>query len=181
MTVVSKAGTEAVEPIAVPVAAVAAAYQWALAHARHRCRGNAEAEDELIDAATNAVMWSIAHCNDGATFPQQCKAAVRLWVSRQIGRIVRKRKNRPTGVPLVDGLTCREAKPVRPILIEELPADIGFIVRLYFVDGYAVRDIGLLVGLGHNTVARKLHLAAEMIAAGRMAPERAKGQKVMGR
>lgn len=174
MTVVNESGTAAVEPVQVPEQAVAAAYKWALSHARSRTRGNHEVEDELHDAATNAVMWSVAHCTDATTFPQQCKAAVRLWVSRQVGRITLKRRNRPERHELPKGLVGRDEKPVRPLLIEDLPEDLAFIVRLHTVDGFTVREIGLLTGMGHNTAHRKLQKAAELLAAGRIVPERAK-------
>lgn len=163
--------------VAILDADIAAVYEWALSHARSRTRGDWSAADELADAATDAVLWSIQHCKDATTFRQFAKQAVRRWVGRQIGRIVKKRNNRPAGAPLPEQVEGREAKPVRPMLIEELPEDLAFLVRLYMVDGYTVREAGALCGIGHNTAARKLKQAAELLAAGRIAPERRKGEK----
>lgn len=45
------------------------------------------------------------------------------------------------------------------------------------VDGFNLRDCGLLLGCSQNTVKRRLVQAAELLAPGRMRPERKKGTK----
>ena len=163
---------------------IKAAYERGLAQARQRAGGNSDVEQELIDAATSAVMWALEHCRDATTFRQFAASAVRRWIGRQLHRI--KLKNRPNmqGIDAQDGaerrfdyLAARDAKPERPMLIEDLPEELGFVVRLYMVDGYTLRDIGMLVGKSPNTVALMLKEAASMLAPGREAPTRNNGEK----
>jgi hypothetical protein len=45
------------------------------------------------------------------------------------------------------------------------------------VDCYNLREIGLLVGQSPNTVDQKLKKAAALLAEGRIAPDRRKGEK----
>lgn len=164
-------------------AAIEKAYSWACEHARTRAVGGSEVEDELTDAATNAVLWAIQRCTNADTFTNFAKAAVRRWVARQAHRIKLKRRNRPRAADphhegTVDDARARQGKPTKPTLIQELPEDLAFVVRLYMVDGYSMREIGLLVGCSPNTVDLKLKRAAALLNDGPLvAPVRRNGEK----
>ncbi|AWM40271.1 Sigma-70, region 4 [Gemmata obscuriglobus] len=169
--------------VAVPDAAIAAVYEWACGHARYRAKGATEVEDELTDAATNAVMWAIKNCTDATTFENFAKAAVRRWVWRQMHRIKRKRANRPraadpTTEGTIESMCARTEKPVRPVLMDDLPEDLAFIVRLYLTDGFSMREIGLLTGRSPNTVQVHLTKAAKLLHDGPLVtPSRRNGEK----
>lgn len=169
-------------PVPVPEAAIASAYSWAIEHARIRARGGSEVEDELTDAATSAVLWAIQRCTNPATFENFAKAATRRWVARQLNRIKLKRERRPRADPVdelgVEDLHQRATKPVRPVLIDDLPEDLAFLVRLYTQDAFTLREIGLLTGQSPNTVDIKLKAAALLLWDGiRILPTRPTGQK----
>ncbi|MBP3959449.1 sigma-70 family RNA polymerase sigma factor [Gemmata sp. G18] len=159
-----------------------AACDWAMSFARKRARGSSEVEEVLIDAATDALMWCRTNCTNADTFIGFAKAAVRRWFGRALHRLKLRRSNRPAVVSLEHDVARRRVEqPAKPVLIEDLPEDIAFIVRLYMVDGFSLREIGHLTNQSHDTVARQLHRAAELLAPRRMRPQRANGQKCLSR
>lgn len=156
---------------------LAAAYTSALAHASRSARGSHELVELLTDAATDAVLWSLGHCTCATTFPGFARSAVCRWVSRGLSKAAAKRHNRPHIGALPEQVESRYEKPTQPLLMTDLPEDLAFVVRLYMIDGYNCRDIGLLTNQSHNTVNLKLKRAAEILAEGRIKPERRKGEK----
>lgn len=66
---------------------------------------------------------------------------------------------------------------VQPLTIADLPEELAFTVRLFVVDGYTLRDCGMLLGVSHDTVARRLREAAKLLAPGRIAPVPRSGQR----
>lgn len=168
--------------VEIPDAVLQEAYQWALRQAQSKAQRQQDIAEEMLDAATDAVLWCVERCTSVETFKGFVRATVQRWLSRKVAKARMKCAHRvPVGVitdEIRDGLESRNEKPAAPLLIEDLPEDLAFIVRLYMVDGYNCRDIGLLVNQSHNTVNLKLKRAAEMLAAGRMdKPERRKGEK----
>jgi DNA-directed RNA polymerase specialized sigma24 family protein len=154
-----------------------AAYDWALAFARTRARGSSEVEEVLIDAATDALMWAQRQCTDAFTFVPLAKSAVRRWFGRALHRHKLKKNNRPGCGGLPEQVEGRHEKPTKPMLIEDLPDDLAFVVRLYMIDSFTCREIGHLTGRSHDTVSRMLKQAALIIGAGREVPSRRNGEK----
>jgi|GEM_PF-6375750 len=165
--------------VSIPDDVFAKAYDAALAIAEKRAKACPWHRDELIDGATNAVLWARDNCKNADTFIPFTKAAVRRWLGRTMSRISRKHKTRGDTVALTfDVAATRTQAPVQPMLIEDLPEDLAFAVRLYMIDGYNLRDCGMLMGCSPNTVDLKLKQAAELLADGRLKkPERRKGEK----
>lgn len=162
----------------VPDAEVAKAYNSALSNARTWARGDADRVEAFTDAATDAVVWAVANCNNADTFGAFARSAVRRFLWRTSRKLRQKAANRPAVQSLVnEDPAGREGKPTRPILIEELPEELAVIVRFYFDDGYDLRQIALLTGLSFKTVQRRLQAAGEMIAEGRMKPDRKSGER----
>jgi DNA-directed RNA polymerase specialized sigma24 family protein len=163
--------------VPVPESDVSAAYTSALSHAKGYARGDAERVELFTDAATDAVLWAIAHCNNAGTFAEFARSAVRRFVGRAAHRLKVKNESRPTPEPLPEQVADRDTKPATPLLIEDLPEDLGIVVRLYFVDAYDLREIAMLTGQSFKTVQRKLRRAAELLAEGRIKPERKAGTR----
>lgn len=167
--------------VQVPESEVSAAYKSALAFAKRRGRGRLDITEALIDSATDAVMWCVQKCEDVKTFRRFATRTVSHWVRRAEKRAEFRAGQKPPACPLseeaADALESRREKPSEPLLIEDLPDDLAFIVRLYMVDGYTLREIGLLVSCSPNTVDLKLKKAAELLAPGRMKPDRGKNEK----
>lgn len=161
----------------IPESDFASVYEWSQSFAKTKARGNADTEQLLIDACTDAVMWAVQKCTCAETFVNFAKSAIRRWVSRKLAKAKAKRQIRPLCGPLPEQVESRSEKPVKPMLIGDLPEDLAFIVRLYMVDGYTCRDIGHLVGKGHNTVNLMLKRAAQMLDPGATAPSRRNGEK----
>ncbi len=148
-----------------------------MGYARKRARGSSEVEEVLIDAATDALMWARTNCKNATTFIALAKSAVRRWFGRALHRHKLKKNNRPGFGGLPEQVEGRREKPTKPMMIEELPDDIAFVVWLYMVDAYTCREISLLTGQSHDTVNRKLHRAAELLSPGRLKPSRGNGEK----
>ena len=162
------------------------AYSWALDHAAIATRGrSADLTEAASDAATDGVMWARDNYDPAkGDFGAFAASAVRRCVGRAIMAHVQ--RDRPTVVSLDDEGCRNELAAARdastpPLTIADLPDDLAFCVRLYMVDGFNLRDIGLLTGSGPNAVQRKIRQAAALLAPGRMAPVRKAGARRLGR
>ncbi|MBP3954015.1 sigma-70 family RNA polymerase sigma factor [Gemmata sp. G18] len=167
-------------PLTIADADYSAVYRWALGFAHKRAGGNDETEQVLIDAAADAILWARDNCTNPGTFIPFAKTAIRRWFGRSLHRLKLRRSNRPAVVSLTHEVARRRVEqPAKPVLIDELPEDLAFVVRLYMIDSYTCREIGLLTGRSHDTVNRMLHRAAELLAPGRIKPERRNGEKCL--
>lgn len=172
--------TQAAPPVEVPDDLFTAAYEDAMQVVGRYARRNPTLGDEIHDAAVSALLWAREHCNDAMTFKAFAGRAVATWISRTLWKLKQKAARRPVTGQLTHDVARRGvAKPVRPLLIEDLPEDLAFVVRLYFVDSYSLREIGLLTGTSANTADVMLKRAAALLAPGRVAPARRKGEKCL--
>lgn len=166
-------------------------YEWAVGFAERRAAGFVDAADPLLDAATEGLLWARAHCRTLGEWDRFSRASVMQAVGRAYAKCARRAHDRP-GVISIDPDESHDPRSrfaaVRqqdlhavtaevPLLIADLPEVLAFTVRLYFVDGHSLRDCGLLLGCSQNTVKRRLHQAAALLAPGRIEPERIKGTK----
>lgn len=166
----------------VPEPEFAAMYRWALGYARRKATSQ-EAAETLIDAATDGLMWARARCDSPERWRNYARSTVYRVVNRAIKKLVKREHRRPGRAALPEQLeakpTCR---PPKPNLIADLPEELAFLVRLYMVDGYTNREIGLLTGQSHNTVNLKLRRAAALLQDGlRVEPRRRNGEKRLSR
>lgn len=137
-----------------------------------------ETAEALNSAVGDALIWAIGHYDAAAgSFQVFALAAMRRFFTHTIASLRRRDKGRPGRAELDDefegALECRrpdsaEAKAT----INDLPAELSDAVRLYFVDGYTMRECGLLLGCSPDTVRRRLHQAAHLLAPGMAAPRR---------
>lgn len=166
----------------IPDATLKAVYGWALRHAAHHARGEDETEQVLIDAATNGILWAQERCTCADSFARFARTAVRRFVHRSLVKSRVKRFNRPEVGALPEQVEGRSAKPTKPTLIADLPDDLAFVVRLYMVDGYTLREIGLLVGRSPNTVDLMLKKAARLLEPeGKAPPRRCREKRLSAR
>lgn len=167
--------------IDIPDADILAAYEAAVAYAKRRGRGRLDITERLIDAATDAVLWCRAKCTNATSFRRFCGRTTERAVKRVERRECGAAANRPAVGTLSEDaarvVEARSEKPAAPLLIEDLPEELAFAVRLYFVDGYTLREIGLLVGQSPNTVDLHIKKAAHLLAEGRIKPSRRNGEK----
>ncbi|HEY1190444.1 MAG TPA: hypothetical protein VGE74_22615 [Gemmata sp.] len=161
----------------IPEPDLAGVYDWAQKFARAKACGNPDAEESLIDAGTDAILWAVEKCTCADSFTNFAKTAIRRWVARKLAKARKRRQVRPLCGPLPEQVEGRAEKPVKPMLIGDLPEDLAFVVRLYMVDGFTCRDIGHLTGTSHNTVNLKLKRAAAMLDPTAVAPRRRNGEK----
>ena len=166
----------------------ASAYADAIRYAGIKARGRGgEYADTILDAATDALLWARGRYDPALAGPSGFESfaarAVRVAVSRAAAGDCRSAITRPTasGLPDAVAASARQSAGATPLLIADLPEDLAFVVRLYFTDGYDLRDCGLLLGVGPNVVQRKLRQAAELLAPGRVAPVRGAGTRRLGR
>jgi hypothetical protein len=153
MTIVNEARTQAVTaPVPVPDDVFAAAYAEAMVAAERFVKRRRGADDYVFtDAATTAVLWARDHCVDAARFPQFCKRTVRTFLCRASAKRRVKIEARPQQVALCEEIAAGRAQaPTGPILIDGLPSDLAFVARLFTIDGYTVREIALLCGIGQQ-------------------------------
>lgn len=167
----------------IPDAAMEGAYAAALRHVLYSsCGRGDEYTDVLLDAATDGIIWARDRYDPArGPFGAFAGVAMRRCVRRAMiahGQRVR---------PMVYHMGTREEADLQaqpdavPMLIGDLPDDIAFAVRLYMVDGYDLRDCGLLLGAGPNAVQRMLRKAGMLLAPGRVVPVRRAGERRLGR
>lgn len=168
----------------IPEDEMRAALEWAMEHveitARRRGR---DMEEALIDSATDSVMWAVRSYDPArGAFGPFSAAAVKRAVRLAVIRFVQERQQRPEPAELPESLAAsRRQSSADSLTIEDLPEDLAFAVRLYFVDGYDLRECGALMGCDKNAVQRKLRKAAELLAPGRVAPVRKAGARRLDR
>lgn len=177
----------------IPEDVMADVYTRALRHAEimTQRRGSDELSELALDAATNAIMWSRDNFDPskatGTGFRGFAMQAVRVSVARAIAGHFR--RDRPVmqslDTELEDGRRSGDAveggAEVERLTIADLDEELAFIVRLYMIDGFTLRDIGLLIGCGAEAVRRKIHHAAELLAPGRIKPTRRNGERKLRR
>ncbi|QJW92939.1 sigma-70 family RNA polymerase sigma factor [Frigoriglobus tundricola] len=175
--------TAKVEAVQVPDEVFATAYEAAMRHAKYRASRRRDCDDIITDAAVDGLLWARANCTSAESFPAFAATCVRRFVWRKLAKASEKRARRPEHVELSDATraVAKPVAPVRPLLIDDLPEDIAFAVRLFFTDGYSLRDCGLLMNKSPNTVDLMLKKAAELLAPGRIKPFRPTGQKRLTR
>jgi hypothetical protein len=177
MSIINEDGVK-VEAVSVPPEAVEAAYKAALRSAEKYAKCCPGHSDKFTDAATDSVLWSIDHCTDAEKFRTFAASACRRWLYRTSHKLRMKDEKRPAVASLEgDVATTRTQSPTGIKLIQDLPEDLAWIVSLYMDQGFNCREIALLTGQGHNTVNLKLKRAAEILAEGRIKPERRKNEK----
>ena len=165
--------------VAIPEAEIALAYKKALRYARRKADGVANLQEPFIDAATSAILWTLENCHDPATFGAQCWAAVALWTARQRQREARRwacKGSRVASTDTPDNIVDT-SRASGPLLIGDLPDDLAFAVRLYMIDGFNLRDCGLLLGCSAHAVQDMLTKAAKLLAPGTTMPVRRLGEK----
>lgn len=164
-------------PAVIPDDAFARSYEWAMSYAERRAVGFADAAEPLVDAATEGLLWARAHCRTVEEWDKFARASVAHAVGRAYAKCARRAHDRPAVEVLDMECGAPTSDTETPLMIADLPEVLAFTVRLYFVDGLNLRDCGLLLGCSQNTVKRRLHQAAALLAPGRIAPERVKGTK----
>jgi RNA polymerase sigma factor (sigma-70 family) len=161
------------------------AHRYAVSRTR-RCPALAEI---ATDAAVDEIVWRLPRFDEGRgdPFGAFVAASVKLFVGRAIARSAEKHATRPTHVDLDDTpvaapnrSTHDDGRDVQlPEAVQELPAELRDSVRLFYLDGFDLRDIGLLMGCTMETVRRRLKLAARALSADVARPERKSGAKRM--
>lgn len=165
---------------------VADAYAWALGHAAHASRGRCPDLAEAIhDAATDGVVWAVESFDPSKVgrggFASFSASAVRRCVKRALYQWVNRERPDVFSIDADGGPEPESNAAVQPLTMADLPEDLAFTVRLYMVDGYSLREVGVLTGVGPNVVQRKLRKAAELLAPGRVKPQRKAGERRLGR
>lgn len=165
-------------PAVIPDAEFAKLYEWAVGFAERRAHGFATASEDLLDAATSGLLWARDHCKSVGEWDRFARASVRQAVARAYAKCARRAKHRPT----MEALDVERDPPTSeaeaaPLLIADLPEELAVAVRFFMVDGFTLRDCGLLLGVSQNTVKRRLVQAAELLAPGRIRPVRRRGEK----
>lgn len=160
----------------------AEAYDYAMRHVKSQTRRRALA-DLLHDAATDGLMWARKNYDPArGKFGAFAANAVRVAVKRAVMGHVQQQAIRPS----ISELTEFQAAPARKsqcerLTIDDLPERLAFAVRLYMVDGYDLRECGMLLGVAPNTVRQMLRKAAELLAPDHAAPVRKAGERRLGR
>lgn len=141
------------------------------------------------DAATDGVCWALRRYSaDRGSFEAFALTTVRSFIWKQVSASATKHKNRPVVVELGDELRDILAAPDRsehyterdfvlPENVAALPPDLRDAVRLFHIDKYDLRDIGLLMGCTMETARRRLLQAAKALGGELARPERAAGAK----
>lgn len=165
---------------------IAEAYSWAMEHAAIQTRNRGSDLAEIAgDAATDGVMWALGrYIPAKGEFGPFSAAAVRRCVRRAI--LAHVQRDKPAVFSLDtkgdrEGDWLARDDKAAPLTIDDLPEDLAFAVRLYMVDGYDLRECGMLLGCDKNAVQRKLRKAAELLAPGRIVPDRKTGSRRLGR
>lgn len=180
---------EAQTPTAPSEQDVAAAYRWALTHAEYEAGRSDELREAAIDAATSGgVMWALKHFNaESGEFLPFAKKAIRVAVSRTLSKLRAKLARRgphlslnaedenDKSFTLTDpalSVSDTGGGPLGlPLAVEELEPDLRHAVRLYYLDGYTIRELAALTGTSYRTVWERLRLAAQKLGGG-MRPRR---------
>jgi DNA-directed RNA polymerase specialized sigma24 family protein len=125
------------------------------------------------DAATDAVVWALQrYTPDRGPFDSFALAAARKFIWRAIEReaiqFAAGRRHVELNEDTVTAPTRSSHDDGRdvqlPESVRELPPDLRDTVRFFFLDRYDIRDCGLLLGCGHETVRARLKRAAELLA-----------------
>ncbi len=182
--------------VGVPEDRFTEAYLWAMDHVGRRGRRDPVAAEDVHDAATSALLWARAHCTALSTWTNFARAAVKVATDRAISKRARRTRTRPAMMSLdargVNNTDSDDDAPTfdapapadgqhTPKLIADLPEELAFVVRLYFVDAFDLRECGLLLGCSQNTVKRRLLQAAAMLAPNLAPQQRARKTKHLGR
>lgn len=129
-----------------------------------------ERREEAIDAATDGIMRALENYDAGrGPFLAYAMSIVRLEVFNRLRRHGNKAARRPLMTQLSEEFQAGEdAQPAGEVPmsaeLKDLPEDLRDAVRFYHIDGFDLRDCGLLMGCSAETVRQRLHRAAELLA-----------------
>ena len=151
--------------------------------------GVAPTENEIRDAAMSAagdsVMWAIKNLDEKRvdSFPGFAFCAAKRFVGRAVRRATRRLAMAPCQLsallgPDDSGNTVSESaleqlgdlfegeglgEAALSVEMSELPDSLAFVVRLFYIDKFSVRDISLLSNIGKSTVCDRLRKAARLL------------------
>ena len=173
---------------------IKSAYEWSLAYAASVVRGQShERVTAAQDAVTDGVVWACQNYDPSkGEFKSFVHWVVRLALSRHLERAIERKQSRPRMIQLsgfdekeeggkifevaASGRPSAGRVPLGPT-IDDLPDELKNAVRLYFVDGYGLRECGELLGVAPETVRLRLRKAACMIDPEGVVPKRSNGEK----
>lgn len=148
----------------------------------------ADANDAARDAATDAVLWAIANYqSERGSFSGMARSAAKRFIQRAMYRRAHKYAQGPVVLSLSgvgdDGRDVDIAGPIAvdslalPDSLQQLPEDLRHVVRLFYIDQFDMRECGLLLGVGHETVRRWLGKAAKLLQPHSPRSSRRNGEK----
>jgi DNA-directed RNA polymerase specialized sigma24 family protein len=142
------------------------AHRWAAG------QGRTEEEREVaVDAATDAIVKALESFDPTrGDFGTWALLHVRPKVHQRIGRHRARFHGRPAVGQMPDEFDA-EARDLPsagrvPMTadLRDLPADLRDAVRFFYIDGFSLRDCGLLLGCSHHEVRARLAQAAGLLA-----------------
>jgi DNA-directed RNA polymerase specialized sigma24 family protein len=164
--------------VAITEAEIEAAYKWALDHAMLATRrADSETQSVAVDAATDALLWSLREHDQLRDWLTFARHTVRQFVSRKLQNHRAKSGRRPRGISvdetfgpddatLADTLVDHRSSAHLADVLPDLPTDLQFVVRLVHVDRFPLADVGLLTGTSYETVRCRLQEAADRLISG---------------